>query len=124
MRGEAYWSAAAGMLRTAIEGGTAFEHVHGERFFDHLAADPEREAAFQASMADRARREAADVVAVYDFAGMTELVDVGGGSGVLLEAVLRATPALRGVLVDRPEAVALAQRAPRGCRAARIAVGA
>ena len=110
VRGEAYWSAAAGMLRTAIEGGTAFEHVHGERFFDHLAAHPEREAAFQASMADRARREAADVVSVYDFAGMTELVDVGGGSGVLLEAVLRATPALRGVLVDRPEVAALAQR--------------
>ena len=101
VRGEVYWSAAAGMLRTAIDGGTAFEHVHGERFFEHLAADPEREAAFQASMADRARREAADVVAVYDFAGLRELVDVGGGSGVLLEAILRATPGLRGVL-DRP----------------------
>jgi hypothetical protein len=108
-RGEVYWSAAAGMLRTAIEGGTAFEHVHGERFFEHLAADPEREAAFQASMADRARREAADVVAVYDFAGLRELVDVGGGSGVLLEAILRATPGLCGVLVDRPETVALAR---------------
>ena len=105
VRGEVYWSAAAGMLRTAIDGGTAFEHVHGERFFEHLAADPEREAAFQASMADRARREAADVVAVYDFAGLRELVDVGGGSGVLLEAILRATPGLRGVLIDRPEAV-------------------
>ena len=106
VRGEVYWSAAAGMLRTAIEGGTAFEHVHGERFFDHLAAYPEREATFQGSMADRARREAADVVAVYDFAGLRELVDVGGGSGVLLEAMLRAAPDLRGVLVDRPEGVA------------------
>jgi O-methyltransferase/methyltransferase family protein len=110
VRGEVYWSAGAGMLRTATEGGTAFEHVHGERFFEHLAADPEREAAFHASMADRARREAADVVAVHDFAGLRELVDVGGGSGVLLEAILRATPGLRGVLVDRPEAVELARR--------------
>ena len=109
VRGDVYWSAAAGMLRTAIEGGTAIEHVHGQRFFDHLAADPEREAAFQASMADRARSEAADVVAAYDFAGLRELVDVGGGSGVLLEAILRATPGLRGVLVDRPEAVERAE---------------
>jgi tRNA A58 N-methylase Trm61 len=61
-------------------------------------------------MADRARREAADVVAVYDFAGLRELVDVGGGSGVLLEAILRATPGISGVLVDRPKAVELAQR--------------
>jgi O-methyltransferase domain len=110
VRGEVYWSAAPGLLRSAIEGGTALEHVHGERFFDHLAAEPEREAVFQASMADRARREVADVVAVYDFAGLGELVDVGGGSGVLLEAILRATPGLRGVLVDRPEAVAQAER--------------
>ena len=105
-RGELYWSAAAGLLRAVTEGGTAFEHVHGEPFFAHLAADPEREAAFQASMADRAQREAADVVAAYDFAGLRELVDVGGGSGVLLQAILHAAPALHGVLVDRPEAVA------------------
>ena len=104
-RGELYWPAAAGLLRAVTEGGTAFEQVHGERFFDHLAGDPDREAAFQASMADRARREAADVVAAYDFAGLGEIVDVGGGAGVLLEAILRATPGLRGMLVDRPEAV-------------------
>jgi hypothetical protein len=104
-RGELYWSAAAGLLRAVTDGGTAFEHVHGEPFFAHLAADPERAAAFQASMSDRAQREAADVVAAYDFAGLRTLVDVGGGSGVLLEAILRAAPELRGVLVDRPEAV-------------------
>ena len=109
-RGELYWSAAAGLLRAAAEGGIAFEHVHGERFFDHLAGDPDREAAFQASMADRAQREAADVVAAYDFAGLRDVVDVGGGSGVLLEAILRATPGLRGVLVDRPGAVEKARR--------------
>lgn len=104
-RGELYWSAAGGLLRAVTEGGTAFEHVHGEPFFEHLAADPDRQAAFQASMADRARREAADVVAAYDFTGRSEIVDVGGGSGVLLEAILAATPGLRGVLVDRPDAV-------------------
>jgi hypothetical protein len=115
VRGEAYWQAAAGLLRTATDGGTAFAHVHGERFFDHLACHPEREAAFQASMAGRAEREAADVVAAYDFAGLQRLVDVGGGSGVLLQAILEATPDLRGVLLDRPEAV---QRAARRLAAA------
>ena len=119
-RGELYWPAAAGLLRAVTEGGTAFEHVHGERFFEHLAGEPEREAAFQASMADRARRETADVVAAYDFAGLRDLVDVGGGSGVMLEAILRAAPRLRGVLVDRPEAVARA-RARSGARPASTA---
>ena len=96
-RGELYWPAAAGLLRAVTEGGTAFEQVHGERFFEYLAGDRDREAAFQASMADRARRETADVVAAYDFADLGEIVDVGGGAGVLLEAILRATPGLRGM---------------------------
>ncbi|MGZ6645019.1 MAG: methyltransferase [Solirubrobacteraceae bacterium] len=104
-RGELYWSAAAGLLLAVTEGGTAFEHVHGQPFVAHLAADPAGEADFQASMAARAQREAAEVAAAYDFSAAHELVDVGGGSGVLLETVLRATPELRGVLVDRPEAV-------------------
>jgi hypothetical protein len=104
-RGDIYWEAAAGMLRSATNGDTAFEHVHGEPFFEHLAADPERAATFQASMAARAQREADDVVAAYDFAGLRSLVDLGGGSGVLLQAILEADGGLRGVLLDRPEAV-------------------
>ncbi len=104
-RGDVYWEAAAGMLRSATDGGTAFEHVHGEPFFEHLATDPERAAAFQASMAARAQREADDVVAAYDFAGLRSLVDVGGGSGVLLQAILEADGGVRGVLLDRAEAV-------------------
>jgi O-methyltransferase domain/Dimerisation domain len=108
VRGETYWEAAGGLLRTATDGGTAFEHVHGAHFFEHLAAHPDDGLAFQASMAGRADREAADVVAAYDFGGLRRLVDVGGGAGVLLEAIVRSTPGLDGVLVDLPEAVARA----------------
>jgi hypothetical protein len=102
VRGELYYEAAAGVLQTVREGGVAFEHVHGEPFFDHLAREPEVEAAFQASMAGRAAQEAGDVVAAYDFADVRRLVDVGGGQGVLLAAILRSAPQLRAVLVDRP----------------------
>jgi hypothetical protein len=110
VRGETYWEAAGGLLRTALEGGTAFEHVHDAHFFEHLGAHPEHGRAFQASMAGRADREAADVVAAYDFDGVRRLVDVGGGAGVLLEAIVRATPGLDSVLVDLPEAVARASQ--------------
>jgi ubiquinone/menaquinone biosynthesis C-methylase UbiE len=41
----------------------------------------------------------------YDFTPCTTLVDVGGGNGSLLCAVLRRYPALRGVLYDRPDVV-------------------
>ena len=51
--GEIYYRAASGLLEAVREGGSAFERVHGERFFQHLARHPEREAAFQASMVAR-----------------------------------------------------------------------
>jgi O-methyltransferase/methyltransferase family protein len=105
-RGEVYYSAAAGLLAAVRSGGTAFEHVHGERFFDHLARHPDREAAFQASMAVRSEQEARDVVAAYDFSGFRRLVDVGGGRGVLLATILRAHPSLQAVLTDRETAIA------------------
>jgi hypothetical protein len=108
-RGELYYQAAAGLLRAVVDGGTAFERVHGERFFEHLARHPEREAAFQASMTARSEREAGDVVAAYDFGRIELLVDVGGGHGILLGAILRATPGLRGILMDRADVAAAAR---------------
>ena len=108
-RGEVYYEAAAGLLDTVREGGTAFEHVHGERFFDHLARHPDREAAFQGSMAARSEQEAHDVAAAYDFSGLRRLVDVGGGRGILLATILRANPDLHGVLTDREAAIPAAR---------------
>jgi hypothetical protein len=108
-RGELYYDAATGLMETVRDGGPAFEHVHGEPFFDHLARDPAREDAFQGSMAARSEREAADVVSAYDFGLIRNLVDVGGGQGILLGAILRAAPEPRAILFDRPAAVAEAR---------------
>jgi hypothetical protein len=109
-RGEVYYQAAAGTLAAVRHGGTAFEHVHGDRFFDHLRRHPEQEAAFQASMTARSEQEAGDVVAAYDFGGIGRLVDVGGGHGILLGAILRSAPDLHAVLVDQPAVVEEARR--------------
>ena len=93
VRGELYYGSAAGLLDTVLGRGTAFERIHGARFFDHLADHPDHEAAFQASMAGRAEQEASAVVETFDFSGIEQLVDVGGGGGILLAAILAAHPA-------------------------------
>jgi hypothetical protein len=49
-------------------------------------------------------------VEVYDFSTCGVVADLGGGGGGLLEAILLTHPNVRGVLVDRPEAVDGARR--------------
>jgi hypothetical protein len=101
-----YYDAVAGLLAAVRSGGVPFEAVHGQRFFTHLAAHPERVGAFQASRRDRSAREATSVVAAYDFTAFHTIVDVGGGGGVLLSTILDAAPGASGVLFDRPEVAA------------------
>jgi hypothetical protein len=112
-RGELYYGA-VGQLIDAVRGdGVPFERAHGETFFEYLAERPDEAVRFHRSMADRSRREAAAVVAAYDFTRFARLVDVGGGNGILLAAILAAAPQLRGLLFDRPEALERVQAADR-----------
>ncbi|WP_448623601.1 methyltransferase [Geodermatophilus sp. URMC 64] len=105
-RGQLYYGAVAGLADAVRSGGTPFEIVHGQAFFDFLAAAPERLAAFQASMADRSAREADAVVTAYDPSGFASVVDVGGGAGTLLRAVRAKAPHADVLLFDQPDVVA------------------
>jgi orsellinic acid C2-O-methyltransferase len=70
--------------------------------FAVMAADPEAAAVFDAAMATFSAQTAAAVTAAYDFSGFANAVDVGGGNGSLLVGILKANPALRGVVFDQP----------------------
>jgi hypothetical protein len=49
-------------------------------------------------------------VAAYDISGLRRIVDVGGGQGELLIALLKAHPTITGVLFDLPAAINSAQQ--------------
>jgi hypothetical protein len=57
-------------------------------------------------MGDFSHPETEAVLAAFDFSGIDRLVDVGGGRGELMMAVLRANPGLRGTAFDQPHVVA------------------
>src|SRR6202022_3494076 len=48
------------------------------------------------------------VVQAYDWSPFRLVVDIGGGQGGLLAAILSANPSLRGILFDQPAVVATA----------------
>ncbi|WP_079125761.1 methyltransferase [Streptomyces sp. ERV7] len=107
VRGEpVFWQSAAQLHEAVRTGSTAFENVYGVPFYDHVAADPELGRAFNSSMAAFSETLSNDVVEAVDFSGATTAVDVGGGRGGLLRAILRRNPHMTGTLVDLEPVVA------------------
>jgi O-methyltransferase domain/Dimerisation domain len=97
------WGALAYSVRT---GQPAFEHIFGMRFDAYLAQHREAADIFQAFMHVATTEEAMAVAPVYDFSGFTTVVDVGGGRGALLAAILKHNPHLRGILFETPQVIA------------------
>jgi hypothetical protein len=75
-----------------------------------VADSPELTAPFDQAMATFAPWTAAAVAAVIDFSAFGKVVDVGGGNGALLIGLLKACPALTGVVFDQPHAAARARQ--------------
>lgn len=99
--------AAWGALGDAVrDGRPAFHHAHGQEVFAYLAEHPDDLHAFQGWMSAQSRLQSAAILEAYDFSGLSKLVDVGGGTGTLLAAILAAHPGATGILFDRAEVVA------------------
>lgn len=100
------WSA----LRDVAGGGdTAFARRFGRNLYAQLAADGDAAARYNRAIDAYTAHEAAALCQHYDFGACQHLVDVGGGCGSLLRALLQRWPQLRGTLVDLPHVVAAAE---------------
>ena len=101
----AVWAAWGHLAHSIRTGENAFSALHGVDVWAHRAAHPDRSRSFDDLMASHTSVIAAGVAA-YDFRPGTHVVDVGGGHGVLLAAVLRAHEDLTGTVFDQPHVVA------------------
>jgi hypothetical protein len=84
---------------------TAFASANGEELYEWMAHHPEAAARYDAAIDSFTRHEAAALCSAFDFAMARVVVDVGGGRGSLLGAVLAANAHLRGVLFDLPHVI-------------------
>src|SRR5262249_9205683 len=98
-----------GTLLSAVRTGRpAYHEVFGRGFWEDLDAHPEIAASFDALMgpAGHGMPDWQVLIDPADWDSVRTVVDVGGGTGTLLAAVLRARPDVRGTLVDLPRTVA------------------
>jgi hypothetical protein len=93
------WSHFTDAVRT---GEPAVDKLRGMSTWEYVMANPEYGAVFFAGMGALSTLETEPVLAAYDFSRFDRIVDVGGGLGVLLSAVLGKAQNATGVLSAPP----------------------
>jgi hypothetical protein len=96
------WGDLAGAVKT---GRPVFDRMFGEGVFDYFAKHPDEAATFNEGMTGFSQQAAASMLKAYDFAPFNTIVDVGGGHGAILCAILKANAKARGVVFDAPPVI-------------------
>ena len=86
-------------------GETAFDHLHGMDVWTYREQQQDEGRVFNDAMSAHVAFVAQAIATAYDFSRFGTIVDVGGGQGVLLVAILQANPGVRGILFDVPAAI-------------------
>jgi hypothetical protein len=95
-----------GYLRHTIRTGeTAFDRLHGVDAWKCREQDAESARAFNDAMSEVAAHIARAVLEACDLSRFRTIVDIGGGQGTLMIAILKANPAARGILLDLASAI-------------------
>jgi hypothetical protein len=105
LHGRELYQCWARLLDAVRTGQPGFVAAYGMPAFEYFSNHPDRGAVFDQAMTGHHGPEADPMLDAYDFAAVDELVDVGGGNGSLLQAILNRHPQMRGVLFDLPRVV-------------------
>jgi SAM-dependent methyltransferase len=103
--GSEHYRAWAEAFHSFATGEPGFDHAFGLPYFDFLEQNPEASAVFHRAMGAGTLESAAALTA-YEWSAVRQVVDVGGGNGTALAAVLCANPHLSGAVFDLPSALA------------------
>jgi hypothetical protein len=94
------------IMHTVKTGQPGFDTAHGMPLFEFLTGHPGDAEVFDAAMLERTAAYAPSVAAGYHFFDLRTVVDVGGGRGILLAAILRGHRHLQGTLFELPTVAA------------------
>jgi SAM-dependent methyltransferase len=116
--GDEHYRAWGDPLYSVQTGEIAFDHVFGMGAWKYRAQNPAHAKVFDEAMANLTGIYNNAVLSNYSFSQFRRIVDIGGGDGGLLVAILQRNPAVKGVLVDVPHVAEKAQKRIEGANLA------
>jgi hypothetical protein len=115
--GDELYQAWGDLIHSVQTGESAFRHVFGMSRYDYVSLHPEHAKIFNEAMANLTEFYNTTVRDCYSFSGIRKVVDVGGGDGSLVIALLQANPGMKGIVFDLPQ---VTERAQQRIRAAAL----
>lgn len=103
--GREVYRAYGAMSEAVRTGERAFDLEYGMPLWDYLNTVEDTGEAFRKGMGAATWTEQLPLPRTYSFEGVDTLVDVGGGTGSMLAAVLHEHPDMTGVLVEIPAGI-------------------
>lgn len=101
-----FWQSVGNFGASLRRGSSTFDEVFGEPLWEYLAGNPGVAEIFDAGMVSYSAPQDAAIAETYDVSDARRIVDVGGGRGGLLHALLTGNPQATGVLYDREPVLA------------------
>jgi hypothetical protein len=104
--GQERFPAWGNLMHSVKTGETAFDNIYKQSAWEYYARNPEDARNFNEAMKGLTEMINVATLEAYDFSSVDKLVDVAGGTGGLISAILAAHPRMRGVLFDLPHVIA------------------
>ena len=108
--GEIHYQACGNLLHSVQTGSPAFNNVFRASLFDYLQQNVDAADAFNQGMTNVSSMLAYAVLMAYDFAGISSIVDIGGGQGQLLGRILQFNAEMTGTVFDTHSTIERAKR--------------
>lgn len=103
--GEEHYEAFGNILHSVKTGDIAFDNRFGMSIWEYFGRHPEKAELFNRHMVSTTEPVSRAVAERYDCSAFSKVVDIGGGLGGMIAALLKANPRLEGVLFDAPSVI-------------------
>ena len=97
-----HYPAWGNLMQSLKTGEIAFDHVHGMPVWKYYESHPEDGANFAKAMSGMTEAAVMHIIPAYDFTPYQAIVDIGGGNGAMLCAILKGSQMSHGLVFDEP----------------------
>jgi len=108
-----HYNAWGNLLYSIKTGNISFVKVEGMSVWKYYETHPEEGVNFMKAMTGSTKAAINNVIPAYDFSGFKTIVDVGGGNGAFLTAVLEQAKQAKGIVFDEEYVVEETEKALR-----------